>query len=186
MDATSDAALVERARRELPYRTDAYEALMRRHGGRIRALAMRFASTPADAEDLAQEVMLKVFFELPRFRGEAAFSTWLWRLTANLCIDHQRRANAAPLADASEDTVDAVADPRDPIAALETRLDVEHLLRLLPADDRMIVLLRLLVGLEFDEIAQAMSLGLSATKMRYSRALERLRKVTADVSATPA
>ncbi|PJF45383.1 MAG: hypothetical protein CUN48_19165, partial [Candidatus Thermofonsia Clade 3 bacterium] len=88
MDATTtDAALVERARRELPYRTGAFEALMRRHGGRIRALAMRFAHNPADAEDLAQEVMLKVFFELPRFRGEAAFTTWLWRLTANLCID---------------------------------------------------------------------------------------------------
>lgn len=74
-----EAALVARAQAELPYRTGAYEALMLRHGGRIRALAMRFTRSPADAADLAQEVMLKVFFELPRYRGEAAFTTWLWR-----------------------------------------------------------------------------------------------------------
>lgn len=187
MDATTaDAALVERARRELPYRTCAFEALMRRHGGRISALAMRFARNPADAEDLVQEVMLKVFFELPRFRGEAAFTTWLWRLTANLCIDHQRRTDAVPVLEAADDTLHAVADPRDPIAAVDARLDVDRLLKVLAADDRMIVLLRLLLGLEFGEIAQVMALGLSATKMRYSRAIARLRESAHGFELIPA
>lgn len=187
MDATTpDAALVDRARHELPYRTGAFEALMRRHGGHIRALAMRFARNPADAEDLAQEVMLKVFFELPRFRGEAAFTTWLWRLTANLCIDHQRRVDTAPTLEATDETLHAVADPRDPIAAVDARLDADRLLKVLPAEDRMIVLLRLLLGLEFGEIAQVMALGLSATKMRYSRAIARLRESADAVELIPA
>jgi RNA polymerase sigma-70 factor (ECF subfamily) len=176
-----DAALVARARAELPYCTGAFEALMRRHGGRIRALTRRFTACAADAEDLAQEVMLKVFFELPRFRSESAFSTWLWRVTANVCIDHRRKAQAWPLTVSLHDSetredAHAVADSKDAIAATEARLDAEALLARLAPDDRMLVLLRLLVGLEFAEIAEAMGLGLSATKMRYARALQRLKE----------
>ncbi|WP_281915565.1 RNA polymerase sigma factor [Caldimonas thermodepolymerans] len=121
--------------------------------------------------------MLKVFFELPRFRAEAAFTTWLWRVTANVCIDHQRRVDARPVmvAWAEDEITLEPADPRDPIAAAQTRMDMERLLRQLPPEDRMVVLLRLLVGLEFAEIAKATGLGLSAAKMRYSRALDKLR-----------
>ena len=180
-DLPDDAALVARARAELPHRTGAFEALMRRHGGRIRALTRRFVANAADAEDLTQEVMLKVFFELPRFRGDAAFSTWLWRVTANVCIDHGRRARAQPptvsLHDPeSREEAYAIADPRDVIAATEARRDAEALLARLAAEDRMLVLLRLLIGLEFAEIAAVLGLGLSATKMRYARALERLNE----------
>ncbi|MFN3565675.1 MAG: sigma-70 family RNA polymerase sigma factor [Burkholderiaceae bacterium] len=183
----TDAALVAQAQAELPYRTRAFETLMRRHGGRIRQVARRFAGTSADAEDLAQEVMLKVFFELPRFRGESAFTTWLWRITANLCIDQQRRRAARPAAPASADESEAAeaVDPRDPIAATQARMDVERLLRHLAPEDRMLVLLRLLLGLEFSEIATAMELGLSATKMRFARAMQTLR-AAADASARAA
>lgn len=177
MQEPSDAALVVQAQAELPYRTAAFEALMRRHGARIRQLARRFAASDADAEDLTQEVMLKVFFELPRFRAEAAFTTWLWRVTANVCIDHQRRLDARPVmvAWAEDEITPEPADPRDPIAAAQARMDMERLLRQLPSEDRMVVLLRLLVGLEFAEIAKATGLGLSAAKMRWSRALNKLR-----------
>lgn len=177
MQEPSDAALVAQAQAELPYRTGAFETLMRRHGARIQQMARRFAASAADAEDLTQEVMLKVFFELPRFRAEAAFTTWLWRVTANVCIDHQRRLDARPVmvAWAEDEITPEPADPCDPIAAAQARMDMERLLRQLPPEDRMVVLLRLLVGLEFAEIAKATGLGLSAAKMRYSRALDKLR-----------
>lgn len=98
-------------------------------------------------------------------------------MTANVCIDHQQRLDSrpalVPLAD-DEDTPEPT-DPRDPIAAAQARMDMERLLRQLPPEDRMVVLLRLLAGLEFAEIAKATGLGLSAVKMRYARALEKLR-----------
>jgi RNA polymerase sigma-70 factor (ECF subfamily) len=177
-----DDALVAQAQRELPYRTGAFEVLMRRHAGRIRALTRRFAASAADAEDLAQEVMLKVFFDLPRFRGESAFSTWLWRIAAHECIDHQRRQRARVQTVGIDDDpravaqVELLADPRDAIAAVEARLDAEALLARLPTDDRLLVLLRLLLGLEFAEIAQITGLSVSATKMRFVRALQRLQR----------
>ncbi|MGC9163901.1 MAG: RNA polymerase sigma factor [Thiomonas sp.] len=170
-----DAALVAQAQAELPYRTGAFEALVRRHGGRIKALTRRFVSSAADAEDLAQDILLKLFFELPRFRGEAAFSTWLWRLAANACIDHQRRCAARPAQVEDVQSCPEIVDTRDAIGATEARIDTERLLQRLPAQDRLIVLLRLQVGLEFAEVAQAVGLGLSAVKMRYQRAIERLR-----------
>lgn len=183
----TDAALVAQAQAELPYRTAAFESLMRRHGARIRQLARRFSVNPADAEELTQEVMLKVFFELPRFRGEAAFSTWLWRVTANVCIDHQRRLGARPAVgvSAENEAGPEPADPLDPIAAVQARLDIERLLRHLAPLDRMVVLLRLLLGLEFSEIATATGLGLSAAKMRYTRAMERLQAAANSSSQAP-
>ncbi|MDM7455844.1 MAG: sigma-70 family RNA polymerase sigma factor [Tepidimonas sp.] len=176
MQEPSDATLVAQAQAELPYRTAAFEALMQRYGARIRQLARRFAASDADAEDLAQEVMLKVFFELPRFRAEAAFTTWLWRVTANVCFDYQRRLDARPASVPldDEDTPEPI-DPRDPIAAVQASVDAQRLLRQLTPEDRLVVLLRLLVGLEFTEIAAATGHGLSAVKMRYVRALEKLR-----------
>ncbi|MCI4441053.1 sigma-70 family RNA polymerase sigma factor [Tibeticola sp.] len=185
-DALDDAQLVAQARTELPYRTGAYEALMHRHGSRIRALARRFASTPEEAEDLAQDAMLKVFFELPRFRGDSAFTTWLWRLTANACIDQQRRAAAHANTHSLDggDAVEHLVDPVDGIAATEARIDSERLLAALAPEDRLLVLLRLLVGLEFQEIAEVMNLGLSAAKMRYTRAIERLRALATSGSAS--
>ncbi|MFZ5925850.1 MAG: sigma-70 family RNA polymerase sigma factor [Acidobacteriota bacterium] len=187
MNELDDAALVARAKTELPHRTGAFEALMRRHGGRIRAVTRRFAASSADAEDLAQEVMLKVFFELPRFRGEAAFTTWLWRLAANLCIDHQRRLDGRQAASSwpGANQRHEFEDPHDSIAAAEARLDAEKLLRFLTPEDRMLVLLHLAVGLEFREVAATMGLGLSAVKMRYARAMDRL-KALAGISSNTA
>lgn len=179
MQELSDAELVAQAQSELPYRTKAFEALMHRYGSHIRQIARRFTSSAADAEDLAQETMLKVFFELPRFRHEAAFTTWLWRITANVCIDHQRRLDArpAPVLLPEDGETPELADPHDMMAATEARMDVERLLFHLAPDDRMLVLLRLLAGLEFAELAEVFGLGLSATKMRFARAMDLLRSI---------
>ncbi|OYT72383.1 MAG: RNA polymerase subunit sigma [Chloracidobacterium sp. CP2_5A] len=179
-DELEDAELVRRAQSELPYRVGAFEALMRRHGSRIVGLCRRFARNPADAQDLAQEVMVRVFFELPRFRGESAVTTWLWRIAANLAVDHQRRIDARPaeVADAERACGD-YPDPRSSLSAIEAKIDAERLLQALSGEDRLIVLLRLSLELEFGEIAGVLGMGLSAVKMRYARALDKLRALVA-------
>jgi RNA polymerase sigma-70 factor (ECF subfamily) len=178
MTGEDDATLVSRAQQELPYRTGAFETLMRRHGPNIQALCRRFTRQTEEAEDLTQEVMLKVFFELPRFRGEAAFQTWLWRVTANHCLDYQRRQKTHRLETLeSEETAHLPDDKQRQLQQTEARLDAERLLACLTPEDRLIVLLRLSVGLEFSEIAASLDLGLSAAKMRYTRALDKLRAI---------
>jgi len=169
----NDAALVQQAQQELPYRTGAYEQLMLRHGARLRGICRRWVTDRAEAEDLAQEVMLKVFFQLPRFRGEAAFTSWLWRITANQCLDHLRKRGMRQEED-TENLPDS-SDEGSHEASTATRIDADRLLATLPADERMVVLLRLFVDLDFDEVAEVLSIGTSAAKMRYQRALQHMR-----------
>jgi len=177
LDQADDAALVRRAQQELPYRTGAYEVLIRRHGARLRGLCRRWVHDYAEAEDLAQEVMLKVFFQLPRFRADAAFTSWLWRIAANQCMDHLRKQAARPL-DLLEELPDQSDGGRNR-SLTETELDAHRLLALLAPEERMVVLLRLFADLEFEEIASALEIGTSAAKMRYQRALQRLRETVA-------
>lgn len=173
LEHLDDAALVRLAQQQLPHDVRAYSVLMRRHQQAIVALARRFTGDATQAQDLAQEAMLRVFFQLPRFRGESQFRTWLWRLTTNLCLDWQRRLHPWMALDAS------VERPHedDAIVQAEARADVNKLLAQLGSQDRLIVLLRYVADLDWAEIAQVMNMGLSAVKMRHQRAIDRLRGI---------
>ena len=80
--------LVRRARQG---DTEAFEALLTAHEKRVYGMALRMTGNREDAADVTQEVFLTVWRTLPSFRGESRFSSWLYRLTANACIDHLRR-----------------------------------------------------------------------------------------------
>jgi len=116
-------------------------------------------------------------FQLPRFRADAAFTSWLWRIAANQCMDHLRKQAARPL-DLLEELPDQSDGGRNR-SLTETELDAHRLLALLAPEERMVVLLRLFADLEFEEIASALEIGTSAAKMRYQRALQRLRETVA-------
>ena len=82
--------------------TELFEQLVRKHQTRVYNLALRMVSEPADAEDCAQEAFIKAFRALPGFRGESSFSSWLYRLTSNVCLDFLRaRRRRASATDAS-------------------------------------------------------------------------------------
>lgn len=167
-----DKTLVRLAQQELPYRTAAFEQLMHRHGPRLRGLCRRMVSDRAEAEDLTQEVMLKIFFQIRLFRGEAAFTSWLWRITANQCMDHLRKLSTR-LESGNEMPPD-FSDDGLCKRQMHSAIDAERLLTSLDPEERLIVLLRLFADLNFDEVADIMKIGTSATKMRYQRALQRL------------
>jgi RNA polymerase sigma-70 factor (ECF subfamily) len=175
MDAETvdDRELVRRAQAELPYRTGAYEALMRRHGPRIVGVCRFWVGNAADAEDLAQEIYLKVFFQLPAFRGDSALTTWLWRLTVNHCIDFVRKRQRQGTVTALP--VEAAAG--DGARQAEEMAEARRLLARLPDEERALLVLRFYAGLSFEEIAEALGIGLSAAKMRYQRVVERLREL---------
>ncbi len=83
----TDECLVARACEELPYRTRAYEELMQRHERLMFGVCLRLLGNRQDAEDIAQDVMLKVFSKLGSFEGRSSFKTWLVRVTRNACMD---------------------------------------------------------------------------------------------------
>ena len=176
MDAT-DEELVQRAARELPYGTAAYETLVRRYEPRVFRTCLRYLGSPQEAEEAGQDVFLRIFHALPRFEGRSRFRTWLYRITANVCATRyaklrrefeRRQSYQQHLSQLPQST----APPQD-VVDFEGPLG-EALDALLPGD-RQILILRHISELSFAEIAETLQISLSAAKMRVYRAEERLR-----------
>lgn len=172
----SDEELAQRAHDELFHITRAYEELMRRYQRTLFNVCSRYLGNERDADDVCQEVMLKVLYGLKNFEGKSKFKTWLYSITYNECITQYRKERRKrrlldalsldPLEEASEETSPKVGE----------KTGLEHWLVHVNQIDREILVLRFVAELEFQEIADIMHMGLSATKMRYKRALDKLRE----------
>jgi len=171
----SDEELVIAAKGELLHTTTAYEELMRRYQRTLFNVCARYLGNERDADDVCQEVMLKVLHGLKQFEGKAKFKTWLYSITYNECITQYRKEKRKRrLLDAlSLDEQEEVVEPESPVAESQ---GLNKMLSHVNPIDREILVLRFIAELEFQEIANIMHMGLSATKMRYKRALEKLRE----------
>ncbi len=172
----SDEELVERANRELFHTTVAYEELMRRYQRTLFNVCARYLGNERDADDVCQEVMLKVLHGLRQFEGKAKFKTWLYSITYNECITQYRKEKRKRrLLDALSLDPQEEESPELDVTQVTDRVSLDRWLVHVNQVDREILVLRFIAELEFQEIADIMRMGLSATKMRYKRALEKLR-----------
>ncbi|MCJ8167819.1 RNA polymerase sigma factor SigX [Atopomonas sediminilitoris] len=181
----TDEELVERANAELVHVTTAYEELMRRYQRVLFSVCVRYLGNERDADDVCQEVMLKVFHGLKHFEGKSKFKTWLYSITYNECITQyrkERRKKRLVEALTLEVTDDEPTEESAPLSMERGGLD--RWLDQVNPIDREILVLRFVAELEFQEIADIMHMGLSATKMRYKRALDRLRDKFATQTAS--
>lgn len=178
----SDEELVARANVELLHITRAYEELMRRYQRTLFNVCARYLGSERDADDVCQEVMLKVLYGLKNFEGKSKFKTWLYSITYNECITQYRKERRKRrLLDAlSLDPLEEAIEEKQVKA--EDRAGLDRWLVHVNPIDREILVLRFVAELEFQEIADIMHMGLSATKMRYKRALDRLREKFADAT----
>jgi RNA polymerase sigma-70 factor (ECF subfamily) len=144
--------------------SDAVDVLLRRHQDRVLGLAYRILGNRADALDASQEVFVAVFRKAASFRHQSAFTTWLYRLTVNACNDHARRRSRLPQ---PAEAVD-VASP-DAVGRADDRLVIAGAMRKLPLEQRTAVIMRDLLGLSYDEIAQATDTAVGTVKSRISR-----------------
>lgn len=167
-----DAELATLAQKELPYGMRAYEELVRRHEAVLYAVCVRLLGTKEDAEDVSQDVMLKVFSSINSFRGKASFKTWLLRIANNACIDKLKKKAVAERYNESL--------RNESLAHTEPNHDDDQVLQLLDqvsADERQVLVLRFVADLSLQEIASSLGLSLSATKMRLYRATDKLRSL---------
>lgn len=180
----TDEELVERARVELFHITRAYEELMRRYQRTLFNVCARYLGNDRDADDVCQEVMLKVLYGLKTFEGKSKFKTWLYSITYNECITQYRKERRKRrLLDAlSFDPIEEASEEKAP--KLEEKGGLDRWLVHVNPIDREILVLRFVAELEFQEIADIMHMGLSATKMRYKRALDKLRQNFSDSPET--
>jgi RNA polymerase sigma-70 factor (ECF subfamily) len=171
----SDEELIRLCQERLPGDPRAFYALVTRYRDRVISTAYRFLGDPRDAEDMAQEVFLKVYRGLPGFRGESSFSTWLYRIAVNTFENELRRRSRRPtLLEPDLESLDFVLPPTP--SAEQTTIDherqdvIQETLNQLSESHREALILHDVQGLSLQEIAEVLDIGLSAAKMRVRRA----------------
>jgi len=163
---------------------DSFNQLVLRWERPIYALAYRVIGREEDARDVCQETFLRAFRALGGFKGQAKFSSWLYRITLNLCRDWIRRERRQPIAQAPEgiDLVELAgeAEPSESIEELVARKEigaaVAKAMALLPEEQRTAIVLKEYHGLTFQEIADMLDCPLSTVKTRLYQGLTVLRR----------
>ncbi len=165
---------------------DAFEQLLLKYQTPIYNLCLRMTGNPEDAADMTQEAFLKAWRSLSSFQFESSFSTWLYRLTTNTCLDYLRSLKRRPQCsltvedDEGEEQVLDVTDeaptPEEALLSAEERSQLVHALSQLEASQRQIITLRVVNDLSYAEIAEILDVKEGTVKSRLARARDNLRK----------
>lgn len=173
--STDDAALLARARGG---DLDAFADLVRRHEQRVRAVLFRLLDDERDVEEATQDCFVQAWRNLDRFRGEATLFTWLYRIAVNEALRRLRRPRP-PLAELEERerarSVAAASGPQGAATAAELRAFLVGRIRALPPDYRAALVLRDVVGLSNQEVADVLDVSVPAAKSRIHRARLQVR-----------
>ena len=179
-----DAALVKKAQNG---NMDAFEELVKKYEGKVYSIAYRMLALSEDARDAAQEAFLKAFRSLKGFRGDARFSTWLYRITNNVCLDYLRKRDHRELSleydvgggDGEYQTMDIPADVdvESVVEAGEFSELIQKAIKSLPDQHRTMIVLRDVQELSYMEISTLLNLPEGTVKSRINRARRHLREI---------
>lgn len=176
----------------------AFEDLVSRYEKKVFSLCYHYAGTQEDALDLAQETFIRIYRFLPQFRFDAAFSTWVYRLTVNTCLDFLRKQKQnrafsldAPLqVEDGEISREVADDPQySPTAELEKkelRAEIRAALWRLPAEQRTPILLKEFQEMSYEDIARTLKVPVGTVRSRISRGRLKLKTIFLEMELLPA
>jgi len=147
----------------------AFERLYRRHIGKVYAVTLRLLANRARAEDAVQEIFIRVWQQLPTFRGDSQFSTWLYRIAVRTAIDLWRQDKVTRLVDDSDVDIPADANIAEPH-------QLDKLIFRLPAQARAVFVLYAIEGYQHQEIAALLHIAEGSSKAQYHRARQLLQE----------
>lgn len=175
----SDAELVERAKKG---DIGAFEDIVRRYEGKVFGCGMRMMGNAADAQEALQDVFLSVYQKIRNFRGESAFSSWLYRIAVNACLMRLRtdKRHTSVSLDGLEGTftgdgrraspvLDWSQEPEERFLSRETREHLNKAILSLPEEYRSVLVLRDVQELPISEVAEVTNLSIPAVKSRLHR-----------------
>jgi len=176
MDDSDEALMARVARGDQP----AFRALARRHVPAMVGLARRILGNTADAEDVAQEAMLRVWTHAPRWQPVAAFKTWLTRVVVNLCLDRKRRAAWVDLEEAGE-LVDRAPDAVERMETSERERQLQSAIEKLPDRQRAAIVLTYTEGMSNAQVADILDTSVSAVETLLIRGKQNLRRALGEL-----
>ncbi len=169
----------------------AFQALVEQHRSMVYRVAYQFAGNHYDAEDIAQDVFIKVYRSLDRFRRDAQLTSWMYRIVMNACIDHRRRHRpgvAVPFGEEAEqrilNTPEDRPGPEERAYAGELGQAIEGEIGRLPPGQRVVFIMRHHQGKKLCEIAEALGLAEGTVKRQLHAAVHRLRQALAQANIT--
>lgn len=165
---------------------EAFNILVKRYEKKVlNILYLQLGNIP-DLEDLAQEVFIKIFKNIKGFRGEAKFSTWIYRITMNVAYDYKRKNKEVysldePMKEDEEDTFEKVvpSEEEDPLSVVERediRSKLQKLIRELPKEYQEVLILREYEGLSYEEISKVLKCPVGTVESRLFRARKELKE----------
>lgn len=166
---------------------EAFEQLLLRYEKKVYTIAYKYMGNAEDASDMAQEALIKAYQSIGSFRGEAAFGTWIGRITANKCLDELRKRKRIQVTSLDDEVEleegsvkkEIAADidtPEEHTIRQETVQYVQSMIGQMREEYRIVLVLRELEGHSYDEIAQMLSCSLGTVKSRISRARNYLKE----------
>jgi RNA polymerase sigma-70 factor, ECF subfamily len=167
----------------------AFESLYELHSRRVYSLCLRMIGDPTEAEDLTQEAFLQLFRKIHTFRGESAFSSWLYRLTANIVLMRFRKKRPVPVSldemtrttEEKERPILELGEPDARLVGLFDRLNLQGAVERLPEGYRSMFLLHDVHGYEHNEIASLLGCSVGNSKSQLHKARKRLRELLHEV-----
>ncbi len=159
----------------------AFEELVRLYEKRVLALTQRMCKNPEDAAEAAQEAFFAAWRGLKNFRGDSSFSTWIYRLASNACVDLLRREGKRQTAvslddeELNLDLPSPLPSPQEEAERQELRERIEAGLQALPPEYRAALVLREIQQLRYDEIGQVLNVDIGTVKSRINRGRKKLR-----------
>lgn len=169
---------------------DAFNRLVLKYKDKVFNMCYRFVFDYEEANDLAQEVFVKAYLSLKRFRGDSAFSTWLYRITLNMCKNKLKslryrfkhkvftlgHANGSKSKNISMDIADGSGSPADHLERQQNEIIIQDAINKLPVEQKMVIVLRHIEGLSYEQISQITGFNLGTVKSKLSRARLNLRE----------
>lgn len=155
----------------------AYAQIINKYKNPLYGTILRMTRNPHDAQDLVQEAFIKVYQQLEKYNGTGSFSSWLYRVAINHCMDEFRKKRYQMKQ--SEINEETVVDPNHPEVIFlkkEKNRQLERLIATLPEDERLIILLRYMNELSYDEISELADIPLSTVRNKLHRAKKKMRK----------
>ena len=162
---------------------DAFEHIVKKYEKKVYNLALRYLKNRDDALDLSQEVFIQVYNNLAQFRGDSQFSTWIYRVTYNKCVDMLRktqklRRNVVMSTDDENffETRDRRASIEENYEGRETLVTVMKIIDTLPSEQRDVVILRYIKDLSYSQIADVLEIAEGTVKSRLNRARLKIKE----------
>lgn len=163
---------------------DAFETLILKYEKTIYNIALRMMTSPEDAKDVSQNVLIKIYNNIARFKGDSLFSTWIYRITVNACLDEIRKNKRRTEISMDDDEVgvgriiqDSASGPEESFIEKENYNTIIEAINELPEEYKTVITLRDIQGFAYNDIADITECSLGTVKSRISRARGKLKEL---------